>query len=628
VTPEAPDRRLLAILSGDVAGYSRLMADDEDATVRTLRAWREQVAALVAEHRGELADFSGDNFLASFGTARDAVACALEIQRVLEARNAPLPEARRMRFRIGAHLGDVQIEGERLFGDGVNVAARLQPLAQPGGLCLSAALLEQVQGKLEIAVEDLGEQGLKNLPAPVRAYRAWGGDAKAASQPPSDPRSRLRPLLIAAVLLALLGLGLWAAWPSLMGAGLDLAGIVPPENPALPDRPSVAVLPFTNMSGDPEQEYFADGISEDITTALARTSTLFVISRNSAFTYKDRTFKIEDVGRELGVRYVLEGSVRRAGDRVRVTAQLIDATSGHHVWSDRYDRDLEDIFAVQSEITEEILAAVGATISDSELERIRKKPTESLSAYDAWARGFYEFQRFRVEGFAEARRWYERAIEIDPSYAAAVAGLASTYSVLYGGFIDLDPANLDRAEELGQRAVELDPSYPLAHVTLAVIDIWRGRSEAARARLERARELAPNDPASYGFLTLVALQSGDPLEALESFRTMSRLNPRFESTGQASMMLAQIYALTGRPDEAEALWQRVRESNPDVILARLWLAAHLEGTGRHGEASQVIDEALRVNPELSAEAVSRHGLFSRMPGVETLLARLRAAGLP
>jgi TolB-like protein/class 3 adenylate cyclase/Tfp pilus assembly protein PilF len=624
---DPPERRLLAILSGDVAGYSRLMADDEDATVRTLRAWREQVAALVAEHRGQLADFTGDNFLASFGTARDAVECALEIQRVLEARNAPLPEARRMRFRIGAHLGDVQIEGDRLFGDGVNVAARLQPLAQPGGLCLSAALLEQVQGKLEIAVEDLGDQGLKNLPAPVRAYRAWGGDAKVAAEG-GRSSSRLRPLLIAGALLALLGLGVWAAWPRLMDAGLDLAGVVPPEHPELPDRPSVAVLPFTNMSGDPEQEYFADGISEDITTALARTARLFVISRNSAFTYKGKTFKIEDVGRELGVRYVLEGSVRRAGDRVRVTAQLIDAPSGHHVWSDRYDRDLEDIFAVQSEITEEILAAVGATISDSELERIRKKPTESLTAYDAWSRGFYEFQKFRVESFAEARRWYERAIEIDPSFAAAVAGLAGTYSAPYGTLLDLDPANLDRAEELGARAVELDPSYPLAHVTLGVVDIWRGRPEAARTHLERARELAPNEPASYAFLTLVALQSGDPLEALESFRTMLRLSPRYESTGQASMMLAQIYAQSGRSDEAEALWQRAREGNPDLVLGRVWLAAHLEEAGRHGEAREVLAEALRVNPALSAEALSRHGLFSRLPGLETLLARLRAAGLP
>jgi TolB-like protein/class 3 adenylate cyclase/cytochrome c-type biogenesis protein CcmH/NrfG len=626
VTSEAPERRLLAILSGDVAGYSRLMADDEDATVRTLRAWREQVAGLVTEHRGQLADFTGDNFLASFGTARDAVECALDIQRVLEARNAPLPEARRMRFRIGAHLGDVQIEGDRLFGDGVNVAARLQPLAQPGGLCLSAAMLEQVQGKLEIAVEDLGDQGLKNLPAPVRAFRAWSGDAKAAAAPRSS--SRLRPVFMGAAVLVLLGLGLWAAWPRIVGAGLDVAGLLPSESPALPDKPSIAVLPFTNMSDEPEQEYFADGISEDITTALARTSTLFVISRNSAFTYKGKTFKIEDVGRELGVRYVLEGSVRRAGERVRVTAQLIDAGTGHHVWSDRYDRGLEDIFAVQSEITEQILAAVGATISDAELERIRKKPTESLTAYDAWSRGFYEFQGFRVESFAEARRWYERAIEIDPGFAAAVTGLASTYSVLYGALIDLDPANLDRAEELAQRAVELDPSFPLAHVTLGVLEIWRGRPEAARTRLERARELAPNDPASYGFLSLVALQSGDPLEALESFRTMLRLSPRYESAGQASMMLAQIYAQTGRPDEAEALWRRARESNPDLVLARLWLAAHLEGTGRHAEAGEVIAEALRTNPDLNVGALASHVLIANRPDSDAFLARLRAAGLP
>ncbi len=626
MTVETPERRLLAILSGDVAGYSRLMADDEDATVRTLHAWREQVSTLVGEHRGQLADFTGDNFLASFGTARDAVECALEIQRVLEARNASLSEARRMRFRIGAHLGDVQIDEGRLFGDGVNVAARLQPLAQPGGLCLSAALLEQVRGKLDLAVEDLGDQDLKNLPAPVRAYWASGGDAKAAAAP--LPSRRVRPVLVGAVLVVLLGLAVWAAWPRIIGAGLDLAGVLPAEHPALPDLPSIAVLPFTNMSGDLEQEYFADGISEDITTALARTSTLFVISRNSAFTYKGKAVKIEDVGRELGVRYVLEGSVRRAGDRVRVTAQLIDAKSGHHVWSDRYDRDLEDIFAVQSEITEEILGAVGATITDAELERVRKKPTESLTAYDAWARGYYEFQRFRVEGMAAARRWFERAIEIDPSFATAVANLGSTYSAPYGLLFDLDPANLDRAAELAQRAVELDPSLSTAHLTLAIVDIWRGHPERARPRLELARELAPNDPGSHGFLTLVALQSGDPLEALASFRIAVRLSPRFESSGGASMVLAQIYAQSGRLDESEALWQRARASNPDLILPRLRLAAYLEGAGRHAEAREVMAEALRVNPALSAEAVAGHGLFAGLSDLEPLLARLRAAGLP
>ncbi|MEN8184633.1 MAG: tetratricopeptide repeat protein, partial [Myxococcota bacterium] len=581
---------------------------------------------LVAEHRGQLADFTGDNFLASFGTARDAVECALEIQRVLEARNAPLPEARRMRFRIGAHLGDVQIEGERLFGDGVNVAARLQPLAQPGGLCLSAALLEQVQGKLELAVEDLGDQGLKNLPAPVRAYRAWSGDAKTAAE---DGRSfsRLRPVLIGAAPVAVLALLLWALWPRLLGAGLDVAGVLPAAHPELPDRPSIAVLPFTNMSGDPEQEYFADGISEDITTALARTS-LFVISRNSAFTYKGKTFKIEDVGRELGVRYVLEGSVRRADDRVRVTAQLIDAVSGHHVWSDRYDRELEDIFAVQSEITEKILGAVGTEITDAEIERIRRKPTESLTAYDAWARGWYHFNQFRKDGMLEARRWFERAIEIDPGYAAAVSNLGSTYSASYGLLFELDSASLDRAEELAQRAVDLDPSVPIAQSTLGIVSIWRGQPERARPLLERARELAPNEPGPHVFLSLVELQSGDPLAALASYRTGMRLNPRAESSGAGSMLLAQIYARTGRLEEAEALWRRARAENPDLIVGRLWLASHLEATGRHEEAGEVVEEALRTNPELSVEAVARHGLFSRTPDREEFLGRLRAAGLP
>jgi adenylate cyclase len=432
VTSANADRKLAAILCADIAGYARLMEDDGEATVRTLRVWREQIGALVGEHRGRIADFSGDNFLAEFPTARDAVACAIEIQRVLRARNAGLPAERRMEFRIGAHLGDVQSEGERLFGDGVNIAARLQTLAEPGGICLSAAVHEQVRSKLGLVCEDLGEHALKNIASPVRAYRLRVPDAPPQAAQPSAPHpSRTRTIaFVAALAIALAGIGIWAAWPRLLGVAFDAAGILPGEQPALPDKPSIAVLPFANMSGDPEQEYFADGITEDLTTVLSQTSTLFVIARNSAFAYKGRAVKVEDVGRELGVRYVLEGSVRRAGERVRITAQLIETASGFHVWSESYDRGLEDVFAVQSEIAERVFVATGAPIMEAELDRIRRKPTASLTAYDAYAKGMYHFGRIRVRDMAEARRWFERAVELDPGSGTRTSRGASPCSIV------------------------------------------------------------------------------------------------------------------------------------------------------------------------------------------------------
>jgi adenylate cyclase len=591
------------------------------------------VGALVTEHRGRLADFTGDNFLASFGAARDAVECAVAIQRVVAARNAALPEARRMRFRIGAHLGDVRAEDGRLFGDGVNIAARLQPLAEPGGLCLSAALVEQVRGKLPLVYEDLGEQALKNIPNPVRAFRVRiEGAAPEATRTASAPlRSRMRrPVLIAVAVLALAGLGVWAAWPHLLGVAVDASGILPGEHPPLPDKPSIAVLPFANMSGDPEQEYFADGITEDLTTALSRTSALFVISRNSAFTYKGKTFKIEDVGRELGVRYVVEGSVRRAGERVRVTAQLIEAASGFHVWSERYDRGLEDIFAVQSEITEQILGAVGATISAAELERIRRKPTESLTAYDAWAQGLHRFRRGNRDDLAEARRLYERAIELDPGYANAVAGLGAIHTAYYSRFLTLDAAALDRAGELLARALELDPRLSNALVGRGAVELFRGHHQQALVWLERARELAPNDAMPHVFLGQTYLATGDLGAALEEHQQSLRLNPQLLSSSTQSLrLLAEICARTGRMEEAEKLWEQARAEYPDWIPGRLSLAARYEATGRHEQAHAVLGEALRVNPDLSVEALRHHSATVAMtPDLEAFLAQLRAAGLP
>ncbi len=623
------ERKLAAILSADVFGYSRLMAEDEEATVRTIRAYREQVETLVREHRGRLADFSGDNFLAEFPAALDAVACAIDIQRVLRARNEGLPDDRKMQFRIGAHLGDVRVEGERIYGDGVNIAARLEGLAEPGGICISATVHEQVRNHLRVGFDDLGDRSVKNVPDQIHVYQVML--EASAGEPPrrvATPRRGLpRSALAVGVIVIVAALAMWALWPRLLGVALDARGVFPSDAPALPDRPSIVVLPFANMSGDPEQEYFADGMTEDLTTALSGTSSLFVISRNSAFTYKGRAVKVEDVGRELGVRYVLEGSVRRAGDEVRITAQLIDATTGFHVWSDRYDRRLEDIFDLQSEISERILGVVGAQITEAELERIRRKPTDDLTAYDAFARAQYHFTKFTRADHAEARRWAERAIEIDPQFASAIALLGSTYSSEYALLWTLDPSANERAKALAERAIEIDPSLSLPHITLGVVEL-NTSPEAALRWFDRARELAPSDYVAYVFRAIVLGRTGRPLEGLDSLERGLRLSPRLSGFAAFSAMLGGLYANLGRVEEAIAMWQRSREANPDLVIPRLNLANHYVETGDLVEARALVGEMLRIQPALTAENILEVGIRTGVLDPEQTQRNLRSAGLP
>jgi adenylate cyclase len=628
VSAPTAERKLAAILSADVFGYSRLMAADEEATVRTIRVYREQVEVLVREHRGRLADFSGDNFLAEFPSALDAVSCAIEIQRVLRARNEGLPDDRKMQFRIGAHLGDVRVEGERIYGDGVNIAARLEGLAEPGGICISATVHEQVRNHLRVGFDDLGDRSVKNVPDQIHVYQVLlGAGGEEAPRPAVAPARGPRRLALAVAAGVVVALAVWGLWPRLLGVALDARGVIPSDAPALPDLPSIVVLPFANMSGDPEQEYFADGMTEDLTTALAGTSSLFVISRNSAFTYKGRPVKVEDVGRELGVRYVLEGSVRRAGDEVRITAQLIDATTGFHVWSDRYDRRLEDIFALQSEMSERILGAVGAQISEAELERIRRKPTDDLTAYDAFARAQHHFVKFTRADHAEARRLAERAIEIDPQFAAAIALLGATYSSEYGLLWTLDPAAKERAKALAERAIEIDPSLSLPHITLGVLELRRS-PEAALRWFERARELAPSDYTPYVFTAMVLARTGRGLEGLDYLERGLRLSPRLSGVSTFSTLMGVLYAHTGRTDEALALWQRARETNPDLISPRLILADYSVEAGDLVEARALIGEALRVQPELTADLVFESGIETRILDPERGRRNLRKAGLP
>jgi adenylate cyclase len=629
VNSDALERKLAAILSADVVGYSRLMAEDEAATIRTLTDYREAIAMLVRQHRGRVVDSPGDNLLAEFPTALDAVHGAIEIQRVLQARNADLPTERKMEFRVGIHLGDVAVEGERIYGDGVNIAARLEGLAEPGGICVSATVHEQVRNKLEVAYEDLGDRAIKNIPDQVRVYRVQLAGVR--SQLPRRAGTRRRRLptaaLVAGVLLVVAAVVL--TWPLALGPILDLAGLSgPPVNPPLPDKPSVVVLPFTNLSGDPEQEYFSDGITEDLTTDLSRNPFLFVIARNSAFTYKGKPVKVEDVGRELGVRYVLEGSVRRAEDRVRISAQLIDASTGFHVWSDRYDRELADIFALQSEISEKILAAVGVEISEAELERSRRKPTDDLTAYDLFMRGVSHFHRFTREDNQKARRLFERALELDPNFAEAYAVLGGTYTTEFGFGWNLDPKLLDRAEELARRGLALNPSIPNPHVSLAAIHIFRGEPALAIVAAQRAIELGPSFWVPHFFLGFALAQQGRFVGAMQSIQRGLRLNPRAPSGFW--LIVPWVNLAAGRKQEAVALFEQIRAANPELIGARTPLAAIYELEGRHEEARAIVQEILRVNPHYSAELAAQLTEERFLP-TETVAEygdALRRAGLP
>jgi adenylate cyclase len=633
VDAESSDRRLAAILSADVVGYSRLMAEDEVGTIQTIHAYREAIRSLVEQHRGRVVDAPGDNLLAEFPSALDAVQCAVETQAVLRVRNQSLVENRRMLFRIGVHLGDIAVRGDGVYGDGVNLAARLEGLAEPGGVCISGTVHEQVEAKLDLRWVDLGEQSVKNIRQPVRAYRFVPGIAP--SEVSRLPRSGWKVLrmggLAAAALVGAVAAGAWLSWPAPLGLALDLAGASrPPVNPSLPDVPSIVVLPFTNISGDPEQEYFSDGVTEELTTVLSRNPLLFVSSRNSAFTYKGKPMNVAEVGRELGVRYVLEGSVRKAEGRVRITAQLIDATTNFHLWSESYDRELADIFALQSEISEEILAALQVEINEAELERIRDKPTENLNAYDLLLRGTFHFFRVTREDNARARSLGERVIELDPNYADAYALLAWTYLTEYGMAWSFDQEVISRGAELAHRALELNPSSFPTHLVLSRVHTFRGRRADAIAAAERAVELNPNSEGAFMILAVAQLEDGRYAAALQSLARALRLNPRGPGI---SLMLAYVNAGVGRRQEAVESWERVRADNPDMILARIPLAIHYESGDRPDEARTAVQEMLRVNPDLTAELAfdalpgKDRGVFDPEGGAQEI-ENLRRAGLP
>lgn len=623
------NRKLSVILSADVKGYSRLMGDNEVATIRTLEAYREVMAGLIRQHHGRVVDSPGDNLLAEFASVVNAVQCAVEIQKELAARNAELPENRKMEFRIGINLGDVIVEGERIYGDGVNIAARMQGLAEGGGICVSGTAYDQVKHKLNLGLDYQGEKKVKNIVDPVRVYRLQMEPGVGATVGKRGKKSGLtlwqkRFLYLLIILLVVAASATFYHYlrptPTPVEYTFD-----PTQTPPLSDNPSLAVLPFVNMSGDPEQEYFSDGITEDLITNLSKVSGLFVIARNSVFLYKGKTVKPEQISEELGVRYVLEGSVRKAGDMVRITAQLIDATTSYHLWAEKYDRELKDIFSVQDEVTDKIVSALSVKLIPGEKERLLKRDTENLGAYDLVLRGWAHFRRNTKETNSLAREMFEQAIELDPEYASAYAGLVWTKLMGWIQQWNQDPQTMEQALTLAKKTAALDESMPEGHLILGDAYLWNKQHEHAISEFERAMALNPNSGDALASLASVMIFVGKPEEAIGLLKKAMYLNPNYPEW--YSLYLGLAYFQMNLYNEAISALKKTLIINPDFLPAHYYLAASYAHVGKLVYARAKTEEILRLAPHFSVEGARQILPYKNKKDMEHFVEGLRKAGL-
>ena len=585
MSEERVERRLAAILAVDVAGYSRLMGADEEGTHERLKAhFAELVHPKVAEHRGRVVKNTGDGLLSEFPSVVDAVRCALEVQREMIARNAATPAGHRIEFRMGINVGDIIIEASDIFGDGVNIAARLEALAEPGGICLSAAAHEQVRDRLDLAFDDLGEQQVKNIARPVRTYRVALGASSRAALPPLS----------------------------------------------LPDKPSLAVLPFQNMTGDAEQEYFVDGMVEEITTAIARLPWLFVIARNSAFTYKGKAIDVKQVAQELGVRYVLEGSVRKAGNRVRITGQLIDTTTGAHIWAERFDGALDDIFELQDQVASSVAGAMEPRLRQSEIERASRKPTANLTAYDLYLRALAQSYRLTEEGVAEAVVLARQALVIDPSYAPAAA-LVGWCRVLqrvreWGALSDEDIAE---ACLLARQALEAerDDAETIRQAAFTLFYL-AGEAAMAAAALDRALARNPNAARAWSARGIIHAFRNEPEAAIEAIERARRLSPFNRHAFGYAVNLAVAHLVTRRFEQAIEWADRALHDQPRTVTGMRVKVVALAHLGRLDAAGTELSRVLAVQPKLTIAGFREYAHFMPPEVLELYVDGLRLAGLP
>jgi adenylate cyclase len=623
-------RKLAAILSADVVGYSRLMGEDEPATVRTLETYKRVVSDLIQQHRGRVVDSPGDNLLAEFASVVDAVQCAGAVQKEIQARNLELPETRRMQFRIGINLGDVIEEEDRIYGDGVNIAARLESLAEPGGICVSKTAFDQIETKLPLGYEYLGEQTVKNIAKPVCAYKVLMEPrvtvkTPARAKPKED--ARRRPMIIALVSLLLMAAFAAVFWRYAF----------PPASPPmekasqqqiafpLPDKPSIAVMPFLNLTGDQNQDVFCDGLSEGLIMALSKVPNLFVIARESTFRYKGKGVKAKQVSEELGVQYVLEGSVQKAGDRVRVTAQLIDALTGHHLWSERYDRSLKDIFDLQDEITMKILTELRVKITEGETARVQAKGTNNLQAYLKVLEAIGYGSQMNKEANAAAQRLLQETVRLDPNYPMAHSYLSAMLAQqVWFGASESPQETLANAMKEAQRAAELDNSSAEAQGAVSQVFLLLGQHDKAIENGERAVRLDPNSARANLHLAMALNYSFRSEEAIPLLRQAIRLNPFYPLLYN---QLGVAYLETGRYEEGIAASKEALQLAPNYLLANLILATLYSYAGREDEARAAAAEVRRIDPNFSLIRYAKDTPWKEGPRRDRILDALRKAGL-
>jgi TolB-like protein/class 3 adenylate cyclase len=678
MTTQEVKRKLAAILSADVKGYSRLMGEDEEGTIRTLNAYKEVITGFVQKHQGRVVGTAGDSMLAEFASVVDAVRCAVGIQEELKDRNKELSEDRRMEFRIGVNLGDVVENGDTIYGDGVNIAARLESLAEAGGICISGTAYDQVENKLSLGYQYLGEQTVKNIAKPVRVYRVLmepGAAGKVIGEKKAKPRQwQMATMgLVIGVIVVVAAVVIWKLYtppapkpevapkekvivsqPEKVTATVPPSKEVTPKEKAvpalpekvtkptpfpvpkmevaskekmafpLPDKPSIAVLPFVNMSGDPKKDYLSDGITEEIINALSKLPTIFVIARNSTFTYKGKPVKVQQVSEEMGVQYVMEGSVQWSGDRVRITVQLIDALKGHHLFSERYDRELKDIFALQDEISMKALMAMRVALRGEDARRSEKE-TKNLDAYLKLQQAWEHIQVVNKDKVALARPLVEEALALDPGYASAYAALANVnIGEVYVGASKSPRESLDRAEELAKKALTLNDSNFYAHTILSLTYIFKKQFDKAISPAEKAVALSPNSAWACFMFGTALFHSERFEEAIPHFKKSLRLSPI--PIGQCLNNLAGAYRFLGRYDEAIATFKKLLQLQPDYLPARASLAATYVMAGREEEARAEAAEVMRIDPQFSLERFAKTFPF-RQALVDQLVEAWRKAGL-
>jgi adenylate cyclase len=625
-------RKMAAILSADVKGYSRLMSADEEGTVKALNACREIIGTCVRDHQGRIVDSPGDNVLVEFASTVEAVKCAVKIQENIKIRNADLPESRRMEFRIGVNLGDVIEEEGRIYGDGVNIAARLEGLAEGGGICISGTAFDQVKNKLPVGYQYLGKQAVKNIPDPVRAYKVLLEPESAGKvigeTEPKQRRWGWKAVAAAAVLVLVAGGLLWNFYwraPKIEPASKEKMAF------PLPDRPSIAILPFANMSGNPEQDYFCDGITDQIITSLSMVPRLFVIARNSTFVYKGKAVKVQKVAEEQGVQYVLEGGVQKSEDKVRITVQLIDAIKGVHLWSERYDRDLKELFPLQDEIAMKIMTALQVKLTEGDYAKSIAGGTSNLKALECFWHAEEHFFRFAKEENAAARQWAEKAIEQDRNFGGAWAllGFTHLHDVIFA-WGNSPGQSMNRAEDCAHQAISINDSTAKAQALMGMIRQFQGKYDETVEYCEKAVAINPNDPTMIVILARAIESTARFDEAIALYKKAMRVCPYYPAFYLQS--LAGSYVLAGRYQEAveacELVLSRSRKGEIDPLLAHIHLAEAYVGLGQLDKAREQTKEVLEINPKYSLENAKILAAYKDPMVKERRIAALRKAGLP